>query len=242
MMTKENNRTGDIASFFGSGDWESNKDRACLRFVAGFWNANLQKQADRWCAAKSGLPCVANPGYMQIQQLAVFCGSKEGRNPLYMQVAADLGRLMAARGITLVYGGGNKGLMGAVANGVMDHGGKAIGVIPEVLIAWEHQHEGLTELHVVPDMHVRKKMMYELCDAAVVLPGGHGTLDELFEMLTWNTLNIHNKKIILLNTAGYYTSLIEHMRVMTAQGFLYDNWEERLIVCTSAEEAIALFD
>lgn len=178
---------------------------------------------------------------MQIKRIAVFCGSKDGNNPVFLADASRLGKLMATQGITLIYGGGNKGLMGAVANGVMDNGGKVIGVIPEVLLEWEHQHEGITELHVVKDMHVRKKMMYELCDAAIVLPGGNGTLDELFEMLTWNTLNIHNKKIILLNAAGYYQYLIAHIEQMTKEGFLYENWRDRLIVASSADEAIAFF-
>ena len=178
---------------------------------------------------------------MQTKRIAVFCGSKNGNNPVFQADATRLGKLMAANGITLIYGGGNKGLMGAIANAVMDNGGKAIGVIPEVLLEWEHQHEGITELHVVKDMHIRKKMMYELCDAAIVLPGGNGTLDELFEMLTWNTLNIHNKKIILLNTAGYYQHLVTHIEQMAKEGFLYEEWHERLIVLNSADEAIAFF-
>jgi uncharacterized protein (TIGR00730 family) len=178
---------------------------------------------------------------MQTKRIAVFCGSKNGNNPVFQADATRLGKLMAANGITLIYGGGNKGLMGAIANAVMDNGGKAIGVIPEVLLEWEHQHEGITELHVVKDMHIRKKMMYELCDAAIVLPGGNGTLDELFEMLTWNTLNIHNKKIILLNTAGYYQHLVTHIEQLAKEGFLYEEWHERLIVLNSADEAIAFF-
>lgn len=178
---------------------------------------------------------------MQTKRIAVFCGSKNGNNPVFQADATRLGKLMAANNITLIYGGGNKGLMGAIANAVMDNGGKAIGVIPEVLLEWEHQHEGITELHVVKDMHIRKKMMYELCDAAIVLPGGNGTLDELFEMLTWNTLNIHNKKIILLNTAGYYQHLVTHIEQMAKEGFLYEEWHERLIVLNSADEAIAFF-
>lgn len=180
--------------------------------------------------------------YMQVKQVAVFCGSKNGNNPVFVADATRLGRLMAEKGITLIYGGGNKGLMGAIANAVMEHGGKAIGVIPEVLLEWEHQHEGITELHVVKDMHIRKKMMYELCDAAIVLPGGHGTLDELFEMLTWNTLNIHNKKIILLNSAAYYESLIDHIEKMTEEGFLYEDWRKRLIVADSVDAALTSFD
>ncbi|MEK7198470.1 MAG: TIGR00730 family Rossman fold protein [Bacteroidota bacterium] len=177
---------------------------------------------------------------MSIKSVAVFCGSQTGANNLYAQHAATLGRGLAAHSIELVYGGGNKGLMGALANATMQYGGKVIGVIPEILLAWEAQHDGITELRVVGDMHVRKKLIYELCDAAVILPGGNGTLDELFEMLTWNTLNIHNKKIILLNTAGYYDHLIQHIITMTEGGFLYEDWQERLLVCADPEEAISL--
>lgn len=177
---------------------------------------------------------------MSIQTVAVFCGSKDGLDPAFFQEATAFGNLLGVIGMGLVYGGGNKGLMGAVANGAMAAGVKVIGVIPEVLTTWEHQHEGITELHVVSDMHVRKKMMYELCDAALILPGGNGTLDELFEMLTWNTLKIHDKKIILLNCNGFYDHLIAHMRMMQAQGFLYENFEHRLMVATTAKEAAAL--
>ncbi len=177
---------------------------------------------------------------MSIQTVAVFCGSKDGLDPQFLREATSFGNLLGEAGMSLVYGGGNKGLMGAVASGAMAAGVKVIGVIPELLIAWEHQHEGITELHVVSDMHVRKKMMYELCDAALILPGGNGTLDELFEMLTWNTLKIHDKKIILLNCNGFYDHLIAHMRTMQAQGFLYENIEHRLMVAGTAEEAMQL--
>ncbi len=177
---------------------------------------------------------------MSIQTVAVFCGSKDGLNPQFLQEATTFGNLLGVAGMSLVYGGGNKGLMGAVASGAMAAGVKVIGVIPELLIAWEHQHEGITELHVVSDMHVRKKMMYELCDAALIMPGGNGTLDELFEMLTWNTLKIHDKKIVLLNCNGFYDNLMAHMRTMQAQGFLYENVEHRLMVAGTAEEAMQL--
>ena len=177
---------------------------------------------------------------MSIQTVAVFCGSKDGLAPQFLQEASAFGNLLGAAGMNLVYGGGNKGLMGAVANGAMAAGVKVIGVIPELLIAWEHQHEGITELHVVADMHVRKKMMYDLCDAALIMPGGNGTLDELFEMLTWNTLKIHDKKIILLNCNGFYYHLMAHMRMMQAQGFLYENIEHRLMVASTAKESMTL--
>ena len=175
---------------------------------------------------------------MSCNNIAVFCGSKTGTNGMFAMHAHDLGVVMAERGITLVYGGGTKGLMGAVADAVMDHGGKVIGVIPELLLSWEHQHEGITDLRVVSDMHTRKKILYELCDAAIILPGGNGTLDELFEMLTWNTLNIHNKKIVLLNSGGFYDHLMAHIDMMSQQGFLYADWKERLLVCDSPLEAV----
>lgn len=177
---------------------------------------------------------------MSIKAVAVFCGAQSGTHSLYALQAAALGRGLAKYGIDLVYGGGNQGLMGAVANSVMANGGKVIGVIPEILLAWEAQHEGITELRVVDSMHTRKKMIYDLCDAAIVLPGGNGTLDELFEMLTWNTLKIHNKKIMLLNSAGYYDHLIQHISTMAEAGFLYEDWQERLIVCADPEEIISL--
>lgn len=144
--------------------------------------------------------------------------------------------MLSQKRITLIYGGGGKGLMGTVADAVMETGGKVIGVIPEILLEWEAQHEGITELHVVPDMHVRKRKMYELCDAAVILPGGNGTLDEMFEMLTWNTLNIHDKKIFLLNTNGFYNHLIAHLYHMYKENFLYESPDHRIVVINSPEE------
>ena len=162
---------------------------------------------------------------MDFKTAAVFCGSKSGNNPLFTEHAEILGNLLAEHGITLVYGGGRVGLMGTVANAVMNHSGKVIGVIPEVLLIWEQQHKGITELKVVSDMHVRKKMMYELCDAAIILPGGNGTLDELFELITWNTLKIHEKKIILLNSAGFYDHLIAHIKNMQQHEFLHEDWQ-----------------
>lgn len=173
---------------------------------------------------------------MKIEAVAVFCGSKTGLNPVYNEDAAELGKLIAMLNLKLVYGGGRKGIMGTIADAVLAHGGKVMGVIPKLLIEWEHQHEGLTELAVVPDMHTRKKMMYEMSDAAIVLPGGFGTLDELFEMVTWNQLKIHDKKIYLLNSGGYYTHLVHHMKQMQKEGFLYEDVAERIIVCETPVE------
>lgn len=175
---------------------------------------------------------------MSLRSITVFCGSRSGADPLFVSHAEELGRLLAEKKIELVYGGGNKGVMGAIANAALDAGAKVTGVIPKVLLEWEAQHDGLTQLMVVEDMHVRKKMLYELGDAAIILPGGNGTLDELFEMLTWNTLQIHNKKIALLNTAGFYDHLIAHMDQMSEKGFLYSNWRDRLLVCENPAAAI----
>lgn len=173
-----------------------------------------------------------------IHSLAVFCGSKPGVNPLFTEHAIQLGHLMAARDITLVYGGGNVGIMGEIADAVINNGGKVKGVIPQVLVEWERQHTSLTELFVVDNMHVRKKMMYDLCDAAVVLPGGFGTLDELFEMVTWNQLSIHDKHIFILNSGGFYDHLVAHIRQMQQEKFLYEAAEQRLTVISNPSDLI----
>ena len=172
---------------------------------------------------------------MKIKALTVFCGSKSGNNPSFLSAAAALGNLLAQENIELVYGGGDKGLMGAVANGCLDQGGKVIGIMPKLLLEWEAQHTGLTELIVTENMHDRKKILYEKGDAGLVLPGGMGTLDELFEMLTWNNLKIHNKKVFILNIDGYYDALIQLLENMDTNGFMYDNWKDRIIVCSSIE-------
>ena len=155
---------------------------------------------------------------MNIESVAVFCASKNGTKDIYRKHAAEVGKLIATLNLKLVYGGGNAGLMGALADATLQNNGQIIGVIPKVLIDWEHQHNGLTELVVVPDMHTRKKMMYDLCDVAIVLPGGFGTLDEFFEMLTWNQLKIHSKKIFLLNSGDFYKYLILHLQQLEKEG------------------------
>jgi uncharacterized protein (TIGR00730 family) len=130
----------------------------------------------------------------------------------------------------LIYGGGKNGLMGVVADTVMDAGGIVRGVIPQILKGWEAQHDNISELFVVDDMHVRKRKLYELCDAAIILPGGFGTLDELFEILTWNQLFIHDKKIFILNSGGFYNHLMEHIKLCSREGFLYGNIDEVVTV------------
>jgi uncharacterized protein (TIGR00730 family) len=175
---------------------------------------------------------------MAITSLAVFCGSKGGNNPLFCEHAKQLGYMLAQKNITHIYGGSDKGIMGAIDNAVLEKNGKVIGIIPKILTEWEHQHSGITELHEVEDMHSRKRMLYEKCDAALILAGGYGTMDELFEMLTWNQLNIHDKKIIILNTSGFYDHLIMHLRAMEEQNFLYHKIIDRLTIISSPGELI----
>jgi len=175
---------------------------------------------------------------MAITSLAVFCGSKTGKNPVYVEEAKALGHILASKKTTLIYGGGNKGIMGAVSNAVLEKEGKVIGIIPEILKDREHHHQGITELIIVDNMHTRKKILYEKCDAAIILPGGFGTMDEFFEMLTWNQLSIHDKKIFILNTAGFYDHLFAFAKTMQDENFLYDNIEDKLVVLKQAEEIL----
>lgn len=174
----------------------------------------------------------------KINKLAIFCGSKTGNNELYRQHALELSSIMAENKIELVYGGGSKGIMGIVADTVMAKGGIVRGVIPQVLVGWEHQHEGISELFVVEDMHVRKRKMYELCDGVVILPGGFGTLDELFETLTWNQLSLHDKKVFILNTAGFYNHLLRHLDFLNAEGFLWNDLKGLLVILNEPKELL----
>lgn len=173
---------------------------------------------------------------MSIKSIAVFCGSKTGNNELFSVHTKELGRMLAEKNISIIYGGSNKGLMGAVADAALENKGMVIGIMPEVLREWEQHHEGITELHVVDTMHTRKRMLYDKCDAAIILPGGYGTLDEVFEMLTWNQLKIHNKKIFFLNSDGFYTHLLKHIQKMYATGFLYDDPLEKMTILDQPED------
>ncbi len=175
---------------------------------------------------------------MKIKSLAVFCGSKEGKDPVFIQDAKRLGQLLAERKIKLIYGGGSAGIMGVIADSVMSNRGDVRGVIPKLLLEWEVQHRGITELIICDDMHERKRIIYSLCDAAMILPGGFGTLDELFEILTWNQLTIHDKKIFLLNSGGFYDHLIAHIELMRQQGLLYDKADQSIQFLNHPEELI----
>ncbi|MDQ3279228.1 MAG: TIGR00730 family Rossman fold protein [Bacteroidota bacterium] len=177
-----------------------------------------------------------------INKLAIFCGSKKGNNSLYEEQATELAQILAAKSVELIYGGGKNGLMGVVADTVLAKGGIVRGVIPKVLVDWEHQHDTISELFVVDDMHLRKRKLYELCDGAIILPGGFGTLDELFEILTWNQLSIHDKKIFILNSGGFYDHLIAHMQLLSGEGFLYGTLEEKLTLLNEPAELLPYLD
>lgn len=155
-----------------------------------------------------------------MKRVCVFCGSSSGTARAYRESAVALGRLLVARGLGLVYGGGSVGLMGALADAVMAAGGEAIGVIPDALAVREVAHHGLTELRVVPSMHARKALMVDLADGFVVLPGGYGTLDEMFEAVTWAQLGLHGKPVGLLNVARYFDTLIGFIDRAVAEGFI----------------------
>lgn len=157
---------------------------------------------------------------MKLKALCVYCGSNAGRAEAFLQSAEAFGRLLAAEGITLVYGGGNVGLMGALADAALVAGGKVIGVIPEQLVAREVAHRGLTTLHCVGSMHERKLKMAELADAFVALPGGVGTLEEIFEVFTWTQLGVHSKPCAFLNVEQYYTPLFQFLEHMADQRFI----------------------
>ncbi|SEV97284.1 TIGR00730 family Rossman fold protein [Luteibacter sp. 329MFSha] len=156
----------------------------------------------------------------EIKSLCVYCGSSSGAHPEYTEAAWAFGTRMAQEGIALVYGGGKVGLMGTVADAVIAGGGRVIGVIPRQLVEKEVAHTGLTELHVVETMHQRKTRMYELSDAFVALPGGFGTMDEMFEMLTWAQLGLHTYPCAFLDVRGFYRSLAATMDHMVSEGFV----------------------
>jgi uncharacterized protein (TIGR00730 family) len=153
-------------------------------------------------------------------KLCIYCGSRHGALPAYADAARALGTLIGAQGHGLVYGGGNVGLMGVVADAVLAAGGPVTGVIPQALVQREVGHQGLSEQFVVPDMHVRKRMMAERADAFIALPGGIGTFEELYEVWTWRQLGYHDKPIGILNVAGFYNRLLAFMDQTVEQGFL----------------------
>lgn len=152
--------------------------------------------------------------------ICVFCGSSAGNNPLYANIASTFGKLLAEKGHSLVYGGGNVGLMGVLADSVLENHGNVIGVIPSFLADREVAHQGLTQLEIVGTMHERKMRMADLANAFVVLPGGWGTLDEMAEILTWKQLGLIRQHLYILNSSNFFNPLLEQMRIMVKEGFL----------------------
>ena len=171
--------------------------------------------------------------------IAVFCAAADGARPEYRAVAEELGETLAKRGIGLIYGGAEVGLMGAVADASLAAGGRVVGVIPQVLVDMEVVHKGVQELHLVDTMHTRKRLMGELADAFVILPGGFGTLEELFEVLAWQTLKLHAKPVVLVNVAGFYDSMLEFLDGCEREGMLRGN-RGALLVASSVDEALRL--
>jgi uncharacterized protein (TIGR00730 family) len=174
-----------------------------------------------------------------MKSVAVYCGSSSGNKEEYTQQAQALGRELARRGLTLVYGGGCVGLMGVIADAVLAEGGRVIGVIPQFLADKEVAHKGCTELHVVETMHQRKLLMADLADGFVAMPGGFGTLEELFEVLTWGQLGLHGKPVGLLNTLGFYDALLGLLDHMSAEAFLRRENREQVLQNT---DTAALLD
>jgi uncharacterized protein (TIGR00730 family) len=174
-----------------------------------------------------------------VESVCVFCGSSPGNEPAYAEAARSLGSELASRGLTLIYGGGHVGLMGVVADATLDAGGEVVGVMPQSLIEREIGHTGLTELRVVGSMHERKALMSKLADGFVALPGGTGTLEEFFEVLTWAQLGEHRKPCGLLNADGYYDPLLAFFDHMVTEGFLS---EERRAMALVAKEPVALLE
>ncbi len=174
---------------------------------------------------------------IEIKNICVFCGSADNLNPLYLAAASQVGQLLASRCLNLVYGAGRTGLMGALAEGVLHSCGQVIGIVPDNLNTAELVRSDLTRLETVPDIQTRKARMYELADAFIALPGGYGTLDELFETLTWAQIGLHAKPVGLLNTLGYYDPLIEMIEKARREHFIYDEHRD-LFVCDTDPEAL----
>ena len=174
-----------------------------------------------------------------MKRIAVFCGSSSGTETVFEKEAQTLGQTLAKENIDLVYGGANVGLMGALANATLSGGGNVIGVIPTFLKSKEIAHLGLTELHIVASMHERKTKMNDLCDGAIALPGGFGTLEELFEMLTWGQLGLHQKPVGLLNVNGFYDELIQLMDTMVEKGFLKEVYRKLVLISNNPNDLLA---
>jgi len=172
----------------------------------------------------------------QISALCIYCGASQNVDPRHLEKADELGRVTAGKGVELVYGGGHSGMMGAAADGALRAGGRVTGIIPEHLKEREAAHSGVTEMIVVDSMHVRKQKMFERSDAFCILPGGLGTLDETFEIITWKQLGLHDKPIILLNLYGFWDPLMEMVQRQVKGGYLHDDPEYLFSLANDIED------
>ncbi len=177
-----------------------------------------------------------------IKSIVVFCGASEGYNEIYTDIAREVGVTLAQRNISIIYGGSKSGIMGALANGALNNGGQVTGVIPGFLKTKEIVHTELTNLVTVDNMHERKLKMHELSDAVLTLPGGWGTMEELFEMLTWGQLGLHHKPIGLLNINGFYDSLAALCDNMVTEGFLKESTAKMLLISDDMEELLTMME
>lgn len=177
-----------------------------------------------------------------MKSIVVFCGSSEGFNEIYRETGYELGAILAEKNIQLIYGGAKVGLMGAVAEGALQHEGKVIGVIPHFLRTKEVAHEGLTEMVLTDTMHERKMKMHELSDGIIALPGGWGTIEELFEMMTWAQLGLHPKPIGILNVNGFYEPLLALLNNMIEEGFLKEVYRKMVMVSEDIIELLEMME
>ncbi len=184
------------------------------------------------------MPKQLNPVHIQTTQplIALYCGSRVGNNPLYLQTAIELAQGLAQHGFGLVYGGASIGLMGQVADSIIQHGGEAVGVIPEFMLDYERAHNQLTELHIVKSMHERKALMAARASAFVALPSGLGTFEEILEVATWGQLNQHQKPMMLYNVNGFYDHLIAQLDHAVVEGFLPPQHRAKLIICDDVQQ------
>jgi uncharacterized protein (TIGR00730 family) len=175
-----------------------------------------------------------------ITSICVFCGSSTGRDPIHLAAAETLGAAMAKAGVRLVYGGGSIGLMGAIARSVLENGGAVTGIIPEFLLRREVMLDGVEDFHIVPDMHTRKRLMFEQSDAFVALPGGIGTLEELVEQMTWAQLGRHAKPIVLADIGGFWEPLTDLLAHMAEQAFIRPGYEVKYVLAREAADILPL--
>jgi uncharacterized protein (TIGR00730 family) len=209
----------------------------------GFRLVSIVWMLESFISFNRGADIVYLKGKQQyMKRIVVFCGSGEGFNELYREAAYDLGSYLASRGMEVIYGGAKVGLMGALAEGALDNGGRVTGIIPSFLRTKEVAHEGLSELIIVDTMHERKLKMNKLSDAVITLPGGWGTMEEMFEMLTWSQLGLHKKPVGLLNVNGYYDALKVLCNNMVTEGFLDEAVNESLMISESPEELLIMME